>query len=204
MATRVTCLLGRCPIIRPISQIPQCTCSISHNAPFRTEMCTFLFWMVHCGIWDRCIVGFVNKVKFPLTTPLLPAQTRPVPRLIVVPRCCPWVSCRQRWFGWHSTWWLDWPWCCGLPMGYRTSDTGCWEKHRNMTPKSVMLTATLHKDIIVEGVPLSSQRIQPAPSRHFPLGMSTNEYRKKSDNWIVRCLKLCSEFLISCKVWFFM
>ena len=21
-------------------------------------MCTFLFWMVHCGIWDRCIVGF--------------------------------------------------------------------------------------------------------------------------------------------------
>ena len=44
----------------PISQIPQCTCSISHNTPFRTEMCTFLFWMVHCGIWDRCIVGFVN------------------------------------------------------------------------------------------------------------------------------------------------
>ena len=41
------------------SQIPQCTCPISHNAPFRTEICTFLFWMVHCGIWDRCIVGFV-------------------------------------------------------------------------------------------------------------------------------------------------
>ena len=32
----------------------------SHNAPFRTEMCSFLFWMVHCGIWDRCIVGFMN------------------------------------------------------------------------------------------------------------------------------------------------
>ena len=45
---------------RPVSQIPQCTCSISHNAPFRTEMCTFLFWMVHCGIWNRCIVGFVR------------------------------------------------------------------------------------------------------------------------------------------------
>ena len=29
-----------------------CTCSISHNAPFRTEMCTFLFWMEHCGIWN--------------------------------------------------------------------------------------------------------------------------------------------------------
>ena len=24
---------------RPISQIPECTCSISNNAPFRTEMC---------------------------------------------------------------------------------------------------------------------------------------------------------------------
>ena len=34
---------------RPISQIPQCTCPISHNTPFRTEMCTFLFWMVHCN-----------------------------------------------------------------------------------------------------------------------------------------------------------
>ena len=47
---------------RPISLILQCTCPISHNAPFRTERCTFLFWMVHCGIWDRCIVGFVNLV----------------------------------------------------------------------------------------------------------------------------------------------
>ena len=44
------------------SQIPQCICSLSHNAPFRTEMCTFLFWMVHCGIWNRCSVGFVNLV----------------------------------------------------------------------------------------------------------------------------------------------
>ena len=45
---------------RPISHILECTCSISHNAPFRTEMCTFLFWMEHCGIWNRCILGFVN------------------------------------------------------------------------------------------------------------------------------------------------
>ena len=43
--------------IIPISQIP-----ISHKTPFRTEMCTFLFWMVHCGIWDRCMMGFVNLV----------------------------------------------------------------------------------------------------------------------------------------------
>ena len=42
-----------------ISQIPQCTCSISHNAPFRTEMYTFLLWMVHYGIWNRCIVGYI-------------------------------------------------------------------------------------------------------------------------------------------------
>ena len=36
--------------------------SISHNAPFKTERCTFLFWMVHCEMWDRCIVGFVRLV----------------------------------------------------------------------------------------------------------------------------------------------
>ena len=28
---------------RPNPLIPQCTCPISHNAPFRTEMHTFLF-----------------------------------------------------------------------------------------------------------------------------------------------------------------
>ena len=51
----------------PNSQIPECTCSISHNAPFRTEMCTFLFWMEHCGIWNRCILGFV-KLVYSLTS----------------------------------------------------------------------------------------------------------------------------------------
>ena len=49
---------------KPISQIPECTCSISHNAPFRTEMCTFLFWMEHYGIWNRCILGFLNWVNW--------------------------------------------------------------------------------------------------------------------------------------------
>ena len=44
----------------PKSQIPEWTCSISHNATFRTEMCAFLFWMVHRGIWHRCIPGFVR------------------------------------------------------------------------------------------------------------------------------------------------
>ena len=45
---------------RPISQIPECTCSISHNAPFRT----FLIWMEHCGVWNKCILGFVNYVNW--------------------------------------------------------------------------------------------------------------------------------------------
>ena len=36
----------------------------SHNAliPFRPEMCSGLFWKVHCGIWDKWIVGFVKLV----------------------------------------------------------------------------------------------------------------------------------------------
>ena len=44
------------------SQVPECTCSISHNAPFRTEMCTFLYWVKHYGIWNRCILRFVKLV----------------------------------------------------------------------------------------------------------------------------------------------
>ena len=37
---------------------------MSHNAPFRTEMCTFLFWMEQCGLWNRCILGFVKLLYF--------------------------------------------------------------------------------------------------------------------------------------------
>ena len=48
----------------PNSQIPECTYSISHSAPFRTEMYTFLFWMGHSGIWNRSIVGFVKLVHY--------------------------------------------------------------------------------------------------------------------------------------------
>ena len=55
----------------PYSQIPQCTYSISHNAPFRTEMCTFLFWMVYCLIcWPRFVSPYAiarpQCVKDPL------------------------------------------------------------------------------------------------------------------------------------------
>ena len=35
---------------------------VPYHAPIRTEMCTYLFWLVHCGIWKRCIVGFVKLV----------------------------------------------------------------------------------------------------------------------------------------------
>ena len=51
-----------CYCNRAISQIPQCTCPIAHNVSFRTEMCTFMFWMVQCGMWDRCIVAFMRLV----------------------------------------------------------------------------------------------------------------------------------------------
>ena len=60
-------LFSKMVIIWGNSQIPECTGSISHNAPFRTEMYTFLFWMGHCGIWNRCIMRFVKlvyRIKF--------------------------------------------------------------------------------------------------------------------------------------------
>ena len=53
----------------PNSQRPECSCSISHNAPFRTEMLTFLFSMDHCGIWNRCILGIVYSGHCCVTPP---------------------------------------------------------------------------------------------------------------------------------------
>ena len=58
------------------SQIPQCTSSISHNAAFRTKMLTFLFWMVHYGIWKRCIVGLARLVYFPGTLCSFPSHSK--------------------------------------------------------------------------------------------------------------------------------
>ena len=44
--------------------IPQCTCLLTHNSPFKRDMCTFLFCMgywrmgyVHCGI---CEIGLLH------------------------------------------------------------------------------------------------------------------------------------------------
>ena len=57
----------------PKSPIPECTCSISHNAPFRTEMDTFLFWMEHCGkLWNwsiesPCYITFCDIIRYFVT-----------------------------------------------------------------------------------------------------------------------------------------
>ena len=40
---------------RTISQIPQYPCSISHITPFRAEMWTLLFGLVHYGIWNGAL-----------------------------------------------------------------------------------------------------------------------------------------------------
>ena len=53
---------GEIYIYRPISQIPRCIKQISHNAPLcntREHVCCK---MVHCGIWEWCIMGFVRQV----------------------------------------------------------------------------------------------------------------------------------------------
>ena len=53
-------------VCRHIPQIPQYIRQIPHNAPFcnRNVHTCVHFWykMVHCGIWDCCIVGFVGLV----------------------------------------------------------------------------------------------------------------------------------------------
>ena len=69
---------------RPISQIPKCTCSISHNAPFRTEICTFLFRIEHCGIWNRCILGFVNSVNYRDYSIMTTTIYQVIPKSIIV------------------------------------------------------------------------------------------------------------------------
>ena len=40
-------------------------------------MYTFLFWMVHCGIWNRCILGFFSIFKSPLSAVLGQTSYRP-------------------------------------------------------------------------------------------------------------------------------
>ena len=51
---------------RTVSQIPQCTSLISHNAPFcnrNVHMCAhFCYKMVHCGMSDRCIFSICETI----------------------------------------------------------------------------------------------------------------------------------------------
>ena len=58
--------IGRRLANRPVAQIPQCTSPMSHNAPFynrNVHMCGhFCYKMVYCGIFVRCVVGFVKWV----------------------------------------------------------------------------------------------------------------------------------------------
>ena len=53
-------------VSRPTVQIPQCIRQISHNVPFcnrNVHTCAhFCYKMVHCGIWDWCIMGFVKQI----------------------------------------------------------------------------------------------------------------------------------------------
>ena len=44
----------------PVSRVPQCACWMTRSAPSGAEVCTFLFWKVHCGMPGRCAVGWVR------------------------------------------------------------------------------------------------------------------------------------------------
>ena len=73
----------------PNLQLLECTCSLSHNVPFRTEICTFLFWMEHCGIWNRRILGFVKLVYCNVrSNPVLTGPTS-VAKISLVTPCAP-------------------------------------------------------------------------------------------------------------------
>ena len=61
VSTTFSMMTWVCPN-RPISQISQCTCPVSHCAPLRAEVCTILFWIVPCGIKNTCIERFMKFV----------------------------------------------------------------------------------------------------------------------------------------------
>ena len=61
---------------KPSLQTAQDNYFIPHNTPFRRKMYTFLFWMVHCGIWCRCIVGCIGLVC--CTAHICPLGVKPV------------------------------------------------------------------------------------------------------------------------------
>ena len=52
---------------KPMSQVPQCIKHTSHNGPLcnsNVQTCIqFCYRMLHCGISDWCIVGYVQRVN---------------------------------------------------------------------------------------------------------------------------------------------
>ena len=64
---------------RPISEIPQCIGQIYHNAPFcnrNVHTCEhYGYKMMHCEIWDWCIVGFAQQ-DFTIAVDGLAARSR--------------------------------------------------------------------------------------------------------------------------------
>ena len=112
------------------SQIPECSSSISRNAPFRTEMYTFLFWMEHCVIWNRSIVGFVKLVYWPPLT--CPPSLTGSPDTFRVDDC--WTHCIRAGLTTTDQW-------TGLWSTYHTAST-LWEMAINFmkwTPSKVAI-----------------------------------------------------------------
>ena len=99
-----------------ISEIPECTCSISHNAPFRIEMCTFLLWMEHCGIWNRWSLVYL------LPSPCLePMET--CPQHIEAERAAIFQALFWNGFSWIKMYEfrLEFHWICSLGSNYQYS-----------------------------------------------------------------------------------
>ena len=87
------CQLAQLSANRAISQIPECICPISHNAPLITEMYIFLFWMEHCGygigpLWDLWIRSITGE------GPILPYLAKGLFAGLktMLPHICPQVS----------------------------------------------------------------------------------------------------------------
>ena len=107
----VWCIVGlnRFPQNRPVSQIPQCTSPISHNAPFcnrNVHICAhFCYKMVHCVIFVWCIVGLVWWVTEVLDTCNL--MCFGISMKFFTSRFCP------------ILWWLEHQYvfvCCTIPL----------------------------------------------------------------------------------------
>ena len=101
-------------------------------------------------------------------------------------------------------------WCLMMSLGPNELKDLCYifatQIHRSITPKFVTLTAPSYIDNSWRSttLPAADSGTRLAPTRHFRFRMSTNEYWKNSDNWIIRCHKFSGDVLISSKVSFFM